>query len=148
MVGRQISWMKMGVGRRKRNGRRLRRLRVESTSHARTNQQMKHDLNFFDQISKARTLASPRRQNLGLFIVAFPACFLPINLTSWTLSIPAPSPTYSDTATTTVATRSTNGLTLLGPALPFTLNPYYGSSGLVLPGPGPVTASTTSHPFS
>ena len=36
---------------------------------------------------------------------------------------------------------STNGL-----ALPSTSNPYYGPSGLVLPGPGPVTASTASQP--
>ncbi|KAI9452983.1 TBP-domain-containing protein [Lactarius psammicola] len=37
---------------------------------------------------------------------------------------------------------STNGL-----ALPSTSNPsYYGSSGLVLPGPGPVTAAPTSQP--
>jgi transcription initiation factor TFIID TATA-box-binding protein len=36
---------------------------------------------------------------------------------------------------------STNGL-----ALPSTSNPYYGASGLVLPGPGPVTASSTSQP--
>jgi transcription initiation factor TFIID TATA-box-binding protein len=34
---------------------------------------------------------------------------------------------------------STNGL-----ALPSTSNPYYGASGLVLPGPGPVTAAPTS----
>ena len=33
---------------------------------------------------------------------------------------------------------STNGL-----ALPSTSNPYYGPSGLVLPGPGPVTAAPT-----
>lgn len=36
---------------------------------------------------------------------------------------------------------STNGL-----ALPSTSNPYYGPSGLVLPGPGPVTAAPTSQP--
>lgn len=36
---------------------------------------------------------------------------------------------------------STNGL-----ALPSTSTPYYGTSGLVLPGPGPVTASSTSQP--
>jgi transcription initiation factor TFIID TATA-box-binding protein len=36
---------------------------------------------------------------------------------------------------------STNGL-----ALPSTSNPFYGASGLVLPGPGPVTASSTSQP--
>ncbi len=36
---------------------------------------------------------------------------------------------------------STNGL-----ALPSTSNPYYGPSGLVLPGPGPVTAAPTLQP--
>ena len=36
---------------------------------------------------------------------------------------------------------SINGL-----ALPSTSNPYYGASGLVLPGPGPVTATPTSQP--
>jgi transcription initiation factor TFIID TATA-box-binding protein len=36
---------------------------------------------------------------------------------------------------------STNGL-----ALPSASNPYYGASGLVLPGPGPVTAATTVQP--
>jgi transcription initiation factor TFIID TATA-box-binding protein len=37
---------------------------------------------------------------------------------------------------------STNGL-----ALPSASNPYYSTSGLVLPGPGPVTAAPTSQPF-
>jgi len=37
---------------------------------------------------------------------------------------------------------STNGL-----ALPSASNPYFGASGLVLPGPGPVTASSTQPPF-
>ena len=37
---------------------------------------------------------------------------------------------------------STNGL-----ALPSTSNPYYGPSGLVLPGPGPVTAAPTLQSF-
>jgi transcription initiation factor TFIID TATA-box-binding protein len=37
---------------------------------------------------------------------------------------------------------STNGL-----ALPSASNPYYGASGLVLPGPGPVTASSTQPSF-
>ena len=36
---------------------------------------------------------------------------------------------------------STNGL-----ALPSTSTPYYGTSGLVLPGPGPVTAAPTLQP--
>lgn len=36
---------------------------------------------------------------------------------------------------------STNGL-----ALPSASNPYYGASGLVLPGPGPVTAAPTVQP--
>lgn len=36
---------------------------------------------------------------------------------------------------------STNGL-----ALPSASNPYYGASGLVLPGPGPVTAAPTLQP--
>jgi len=36
---------------------------------------------------------------------------------------------------------STNGL-----ALPSASNPYYGASGLVLPGPGPVTATPTVQP--
>jgi len=38
---------------------------------------------------------------------------------------------------------STNGL-----ALPSASNPYYGASGLVLPGPGPVTAAPTVQPSS
>ena len=109
---------------------------MESTSHARAKSTNERDLEFFDHIHHC----FPRLQKSLFAIIAFQvinfASYL-VNLIRWTFSIPAPSATDSDTATTVTA----NGL-----ALPSTSDPFYGPSALVLPGPGPVTASTSPQP--